>query len=253
MRVAGSPASSQKHAAASPKPLMRDASASTNLRPPRRRGGERVGLLLGPGDQPKQQSVAWPRLGLATAARRLNRSRLCGGLFGSRPVMHGSLPGPLYKCFQLPSAWLTPSASPSSIRRSMSTRIVSPRCRGFARSAFVSGSCSRPAQALVRCPAARRSSSMFPVDRLRRRTFCAPDTLRTVSGPCSDQRRARVDPFACGQVLTRWWLSSAAWISWMTGPGGMPSSSRNTVRARSYTWSASATLPRAASACMSRL
>ena len=30
MRMAGSPASSQKHEAASPKPLMRDTSASTN-------------------------------------------------------------------------------------------------------------------------------------------------------------------------------------------------------------------------------
>ena len=41
--------------------------------------------------------------------------------------------------------------------------------------------------------------------------------------------------------------------SWIAGPGGMPSSSRSTVRARSYTRSASATLPRAARACMSSL
>src|SRR3954468_19136518 len=45
--------------------------------------------------------------------------------------------------------------------------------------------------------------------------------------------------------------SSVAWISWMAGPGGIPSWSRSTVRARSYTASASATLPRAARACMS--
>jgi energy-coupling factor transporter ATP-binding protein EcfA2 len=47
--------------------------------------------------------------------------------------------------------------------------------------------------------------------------------------------------------------SSSAWISWMAGPGGTPSSSRSTVRARSYTERASATLPRAARACMSSL
>jgi hypothetical protein len=53
------------------------------------------------------------------------------------------------------------------------------------------------------------------------------------------------------QTLTSRPSSKSWWRLMVAGPGGMPSSSRSTVRARSYTRSASGTLPRAASACMS--
>ena len=77
---------------------------------------------------------------------------------------------------------------------------------------------------------------------------------------CFDQRRRRADRAAARDGRGDRVVpaphpqrpSSVAWISWIAGPGGMPSSSRSTVRACSYTRRASATLPRAARARMSR-
>jgi hypothetical protein len=103
---------------------------------------------------------------------------------------------------------------------------------------------------------------------------------RSLLGLCSMAVRRRRHRRACGRIL-RWplgagprdvgchprravtrfplvqravvaWLSRRACASWMAGPGASPSSSRNVVRARSYTRMASPTFPCAARVSMSR-
>jgi hypothetical protein len=81
-----------------------------------------------------------------------------------------------------------------------------------------------------------RSAERESASTLRRRSSAQSAPLSYGSVACRWCARSRA-----GRGRSRrpgvhpWRPSSVAWISWMAGPGGMPSSSRKTVRARSYT------------------